>query len=191
MTAAGQELLLRSPSEAWIDAIESVLNAQKDFYINGLRRWQRLSLGAFASQAAAVEGSADATKAAVDGAADAAASTSQAAEASGESLSRTLTEQTRRTRTQPESSASVVLEALTVEQLDRVADANNVDNYPHSGAKRDKVDALAAAKLDLEDLSVEHLDRLAAATDVPDYPKSASKSDKITALEAANVHLGS
>jgi len=76
-----------------------------------LRWWQRLSLGAFATQAAAVEGSADATKAAVDGAADAAASTSQAAEASGESLSRTLTEQTRRTRTQAESSASVVLDS--------------------------------------------------------------------------------
>src|SRR6185312_14083118 len=45
--------------EAWIDAIESVLNAQKDFYINGLRWWQRLSLGAFATQAAAVEGTAD------------------------------------------------------------------------------------------------------------------------------------
>ena len=180
---------VRKAGEAWIDAIETMLNAQKDLFVNSLRWWQRLSMGAVATQADVAGSSADAAKTAVDSIADAAASTSEAAKAHSESLSRTLTEQTRRKRTKPE--ATVALDALTVEQLDRLANMNTVDNYPHSGAKRDKVNALAAAGLSLDALSVEHLDRLAATSNVEDYPKSANKSEKITALEAAAIGLTS
>lgn len=170
----------RGPGEAWIDSIDAMLSAQKDFYINSLRWWQRMTWGAFARQA-------DAMETVVEGAADAAASASKAAEARGESLGRTLTEQTRRTRIQPDGSA--VFDALTIEQLDRLADANNIDEYPHSGTKRDKIDALATAGLSLEALPVDYLDRLAANNGIEDYPKSAPKSEKVAALAAAGMSL--
>ena len=41
MDRASIKQVERSSGEAWIDAIESLLNAQKDFYSNGLRWWQR------------------------------------------------------------------------------------------------------------------------------------------------------
>jgi hypothetical protein len=179
--------LERFPGEAWIDAIETMMNAQKDMFVNSLRWWQRLSMGAFATQADMAESSASAAKTAIDSVADATASTTKVAKAQAESLSETLTEQTRRRPVRPEP--SVALDALTVEQLDRLAYVNDVEDYPHSGSKHEKVDALAAAHLSLEALSVEHLDRLAAAKNVEDYPKSASKSEKIAALEAARIGL--
>ena len=82
-----------------------------------------------------------------------------------------------------------MLEALTVEQLDRLADTHSIDDYPQSGAKREKVSALTTAGLSLDSLSVEHLDRIAATSDVEDYPQSGAKREKIAALQAAAVTL--
>ena len=170
MNRGSAKPLERAPGEAWIDAIETTLKVQTDLFVNSLRWWSRLSFGAVATQA------------------EVARSAGEAAVTSSESISRTLTEEARRMSREPE--ATMALEALTVEQLDRLASSNDVDNYPHSGAKRDKVGALASVGLTLDTLSVEQLDRLAETNNVEEYPRSASKSEKITALEAAAISLG-
>jgi hypothetical protein len=176
--------LERYAGEAWIDSIEAALNAQTGLYVNSLRWWRWMSTGFVAAQANVAGSAAEATGKAVAGVAGAAADAGEAAATRGESVSRTLTERARRHRKQAQT---VGLDALTVDQLDRLATTNNVDDYPQSGAKRDKVNALAAAGLNLEALSIEHLDRLAMTNDLEEYPQSGNKSEKIAALEAAAV----
>jgi hypothetical protein len=184
MNRGSPELVQRHAGEAWIDSIEAALNAQTDFFVSSLRWWGRLSMGLVGTQADVAGSAAGATETAVGAVADAATSAGEAAATRSESISRTLTEQARRHRKQ---APIVALDALTVEQLDRLASTNNVDDYPQSGAKRDKVNALAGAGLGLDALSVEHLDRLAAANDLENYPQSGNKSEKIAALESAAV----
>jgi hypothetical protein len=188
MNRGSTELVERYGGEAWIDSIQAALNAQTDFFVSSLRWWGRLSMGLAATQAEVAGSTAGATKTAVGAVAEARASAGEAATTRSESISRTLTDQARRHR---EQAPIVALDALTVEQLDRLASTNKVDDYPQSGAKRDKVNALAAVGLGLDALSVEHLDRLAAANDLENYPQSGSKSEKIAALEVGAVGLTS
>jgi hypothetical protein len=176
--------LERYAGEAWIDTIEAALNTQTDLYINSLRWWRRMSNGLVAAQANGAGSAAEATSTAVAGVAGAAADGGEAAATRGESISRTLPDHARAHRKQAQT---VGLDALTVNHLDRLASTNNVDDYPQSGAKQDKVNALAAAGLNLDALSIEHLDRLAVTNNLEDYPQSGNKSEKIAALEAAAV----
>ena len=176
--------LERYAGEAWIDTIEAALNAQTNLYVNSLRWWGRMSNGLVAAQANVAGSAAEATSTAVAGVAGAAADAGEAAATRGESTSRTLPEHARPHRKQAQT---VGLDALTVNHLDRLASTNNVDDYPQSGAKQDKVNALAAAGLNLDALSIEHLDRLALTNNLEDYPQSGNKSEKIAALEAAAV----
>jgi hypothetical protein len=83
----------------------------------------------------------------------------------------------------------VGLGALTVEQLDHLAETRSIDEYPSRGAKPDKLAVLEAAGLSLDALTVEHLDRLAAANELDDYPASATKREKVAALEAAAISV--
>ena len=183
MNHESTKTLERYAGEAWIDSIDAALNAQKDLFLNSLRWWGRMSNSLVAVQANVAGSAAGASRTAIAGVA-AAADAGEAAATRGESISRTLTEQARRRRKQDQP---VDLDALTVDQLDRLASTNNVDDYPQSGAKRDKVNALGAAGLNLDSLSIEHLDRIAVTNNLEDYPQSGNKSEKIAALEAAAV----
>jgi hypothetical protein len=180
---------LERQEEAWIDSVQRALNAQTELFVSGLRLWRRLGV-------AFVQGSAGVTQVAATVTARSATETaSNVREATGkatELITEPLAEATRRARQRAHGPQhGVGLDALTVEQLDRLASTNNIDDYPQTGAKREKVTALAAAGLSLDALSVEHLDRLATTNNVEDYPQTGSKGEKIAALEAAEVAVTS
>jgi hypothetical protein len=165
---------LQQLTDVWLQALERTLTLQATLFASSMRWWRSLGSDVFTTpyelpgRATAAANEATATKAKV---APREVDTPQ--EVSGS----------------PEQTQSVALEALTVEQLDRVASANDVEDYPQSGSKRDKLDALTSAGLSLEALTVEQLDRVAAANEVDDYPQSGTKSEKVAALEAAGTSL--
>jgi hypothetical protein len=134
--------LARQPGQAWIDCVQSALDAQMEILVSGLRFWRELGR----------------------------TTPGFARESSG---------------TRVEQARPVALDALTVEQLDRLAAASTIDDYPRSGNKSEKLRALATANLGLDALTVDQLDRLAEASTVDGYPHGGTKRDKVAALEAA------
>jgi hypothetical protein len=146
MNRGSTELVERYGGEAWIDSIQAALNAQTDFFVSSLRWWGRLSMGLAATQAEVAGSTAGATKTAVGAVAEARASAGEAATTRSESISRTLTDQARRHR---EQAPIVALDALSVEHLDRLAAANDLENYPQSGSKSEKIAALEVGAVGL------------------------------------------
>jgi hypothetical protein len=168
----------------WIDGVERTLDARNQMFINGLRSWQRVTSSylEFLPDPAGAASAVAATTSRL--ASTASATVTEAASAIDDAVTR----QVAAADDAAEAAAAAMhpdLDALTVEQLDRLAETNHVDDYPSTGTKADKVAALVATGPTYEALTVEHLDRIAAANKVEDYPQSATKAEKIAALEAA------
>jgi hypothetical protein len=179
-----------NPSDAWVDAwidgIKRSVEVQSEIFVTNLRTWRALTNSFFEMYTTAAGAATDAT---LRSTARVASRAGDATIEAAETMNESLVSETRRARREIREAHG--LDALTVDHLDRLAATNNVDDYPQSGTKPEKVTALAAAGLSLEALTVEHLDRLAATHNVDDYPQSGTKGDKIAALEAAEVALAS
>jgi hypothetical protein len=172
--------------EAWVDAVKDTLDAQAVLYTAGLRYWRRSAVAVVETASRVAVAAAElANRSASERAEEVARGGRKLAESADDAATQPTRGTTRRARQRDGALPAEALEALTVEQLDRLATANRVEEYPQGGSKMEKADALSAARIDLEALTVEHLDRLAATNDVADYPQTGTKRDKISVLAAS------
>jgi hypothetical protein len=170
-----------SSAEPWIDAGVRALTAQLELVSSGVKIGRALTVAVARTYGGLARTAAEATTRRVPAALEPAVALDESlARAAGRV--REEVEERRAKAARPGS--------LAVEQLDVVAAAHGVENYPAGGQKREKLEALAAVDLALEALTVDQLDRVAAANDVEGYPRGGRKQEKIAALEAAAVELG-
>jgi hypothetical protein len=173
--------------DVWTAASLRVLDAPLELAASGLQIWRALTTAVVQISGGAASDAAETTTKAVAAAAPVAIEPAVAVDeylARGAGTAQSPAARRQATPTRP------VLESLRVEQLDRLATAHGVDDYPRSGTKSEKVAALAAADLALEELTVEELDRIASAREIEGHPHAGRKQERIDVLEETALASG-